>query len=77
MQLTRGTHCGKIMSMNKTALISAIIQLISALILVGISVYYYIDGNTLNFLLFLGVGALFLALSVKALCKYFKDKKDK
>ena len=61
--------------MNKIGLISAIVQLVSALILVGLSVYYYTVGNTLNFGVFLAVGALFIIMSVRSIYKYFKSRK--
>ena len=63
--------------MSKFNLIAAIFQIVSALALVGISVYYYMVGNIVNFTIFLGVGVLFLAMSVRTMYKYCKDRKDK
>ena len=62
--------------MNKYSLVSAIVQLVSALVLVGISVYYYIAGNTANFVIFLAVGVIFIGLSVRTLYKFFKGRKE-
>ena len=62
--------------MNKLNLISAIFQLVSALVLVGISVYYYTVGNLPSFGIFLGVGIIFIVMSVRTLYKIFKNRKE-
>lgn len=61
---------------NKYKLISAIIQLVLALVLVGIGVYYFFVDQMTNFILFLIVGIVFIGLSVRTIIKWYKDKKD-
>lgn len=61
---------------NKYKLISAIIQLVLALVLVGIGVYYFFVDQMTNFILFLIVGLVFIGLSVRTIIKWYKDKKD-
>ena len=61
---------------NKYKFISAIIQLVLALVLVGIGVYYFFVDQMTNFILFLVVGIIFIGLSVRTIIKWCKDKKD-
>ena len=61
---------------NKYKFISAIIQLVLSLVLVGISVYYLLNDKTTNFLLFLGVGVVLIGLSVRTIYKWCKDRKN-
>lgn len=60
--------------MKNVNLISAIIQLVLAIVLVGIAVYYLIIEDISAFLLFLIVGIIFIALSVRAIYKWNKSK---
>lgn len=64
------------MKNNNYKLISAIIQIVLSLALVGISIYYFIVGHYVNFALFLGVGVIFIGLSVRTILKWYKEKKD-
>lgn len=61
--------------MNKYNLISAIIQLVLALVLVGISIYYLVINEIPSFVIFLVVGIIFIALSIRTIYKWFKEKK--
>lgn len=61
---------------DKYKFISAIIQLVLAIVLVGISVWYLIKDDVENFLLFLIVGIIFIALSIRSILKLKKSNKD-
>lgn len=61
---------------DKYKFISAIIQLVLAIVLVGISVWYLIKDEVENFLLFLIVGIIFIALSIRSILKLKKSNKD-
>lgn len=61
--------------MNKSSLISAIIQAVCALIIIGIAIYYIAVDDVQRFAVFLIVGIVFLALSARTIYKYFKKKK--
>lgn len=61
---------------DKYKFISAIIQLVLSLVLVGISVYYLLTDEITNFVLFLVVGAVLIGLSVRTIYKWHKSKKN-
>lgn len=58
-------------------LITAILQLVGGLVLIGISVYYYFAEQTLNFYIFLAVGIIFVILPVISFIRAFLKKEDK
>lgn len=61
---------------DKYKFISAIIQLVLAVVLVGISVYYVLTDEIANFLLFLIVGIIFIASSIRTILKLKKGNKE-
>lgn len=61
---------------DKYKFISAIIQLVLAVVLVGISVYYVLNDEIANFLLFLIVGIIFIVSSVRTIIKFKKGNKE-
>lgn len=61
--------------MSKLNLVSAIFQFVAALALVGVSVYYYVVGNTFNFVMFLVIGIVFAAMAGYAVYKFVKKRK--
>lgn len=62
---------------DKYKFISAIIELVCAVVLLGISVYYLIKEDTSAFLLFLIVGIVCIIHSVRIIYKRLKQDKDK
>ena len=60
---------------NVYKLISAILELVCALVLVGFAVYYYVLGQTMQFWLLLAFGVLFICTSCYSIFKYAKQKK--
>ena len=60
--------------MNKFTLISAILQLVCAIILIGISVYYFVSEETLKGVLYLAVGIFFVFSPARKLYKHIKSK---
>lgn len=63
---------------KKFLLISAVLQIVSALVLIGLSIYYGITEGvaSMRFFIFLGVGVAFLILPVKNIIKYVKNRKN-
>lgn len=62
--------------MKNYKLTSAILQLVCALALVGISIYYLVVQHYVNFALFLVIALIFIGLSIRAIYKWWKAKKD-
>ena len=61
---------------DKYKFIRAILELVCAVILLGISVYYLIVDNTSAFLLFVIVGIVCVVLPVRTIYKLRKQDKD-
>ncbi len=61
-------------NLDKYKLITAIFQLVSGLVLIGISVYYYVTGQTQNFFIFLVIGIIFVVMPVITFIKMFLSK---
>lgn len=61
--------------MNRFTLIRVILEFASALVLIGIAVYYLISGNSMEGLIFLGVGIIFILSPAWRLYKELKAKK--
>lgn len=61
---------------NKYKFIRAIIEIVCAVILLGISVYYLIVDNMSAFALFMVVGIICIALPVRTILKLRKQDKD-
>lgn len=66
----------------KYKLISAVLNLVCAVVLVGIAIFFGVRGDPsrnddINFWLFLAVGALFIFLSGRSLYKLWKQKQKK
>lgn len=57
-------------------LVRAILNLICALVLVGIGIFYGVSGDETNLWIFLAVGAVFLGLSGISLYGIWKQKKE-
>lgn len=66
----------QVIFMNKFTLVTAILQLVSGLVLIGISIYYYTVSNINNFVLFLVVGIVFAVLPFRTFYKLYKSKKN-
>lgn len=66
----------QVIFMNKFTLVTAILQLVSGLVLIGISIYYYTVSNINNFVLFLVVGIIFAVLPFRTFYKLYKSKKN-
>ena len=64
----------KMKNLDKYKLITAIFQLVSGLVLIGISVYYYVTGQTQNFFIFLVIGIIFVVMPVITFIKMFLSK---
>lgn len=62
--------------MNRYKLASAIIQIVLALVLVGIALYYLIIDEAVSGVLFLVVGIVFIALSIRTIYKWMKERKN-
>lgn len=62
--------------MNKFSLATVILQLISGLVLIGISIYYYTADKKLNCVIFLVVGIIFVVRPIYTLCKQGRSKND-
>lgn len=63
--------------MDKYKLITAILQVVGGAVLAGISAYYYVIDNMLNFAMFLGIGVIFVALGAFSTYKWWRAKKKK
>lgn len=61
---------------DKYKFIRAIIEIVCAVILLGISVYYLVVNNMSAFVLFLVVGIICIALPVRTIYKLRKQDKD-
>lgn len=61
----------------KYTLISAVLQLVSAGVLIGFAVYYRLSGRMQNFLVFLIAGIIFVILPVSGLIRAVREKKRK
>ncbi len=64
-------------NIDKYKLFTAIFQLISGLVLIGISVYYYFTAQVQNFYIFLIVGIIFVVMPVFTFVKMLLSKDDK
>lgn len=62
---------------KKPFLLTVIFQYVSAAVLIGLAVYYYVVGTRYKVILFGAVGALFIVLPTLAVIRYFSEKKNK
>ena len=62
--------------MDQHKFISAIVQIVFSLALVGIAIYQAVIKEYTYFALFLGVGVIFLVLAARTVYKWYKAKKD-
>ena len=74
--MTIFTACDRITPMNRLSLISAIIQAISGLVLIGLSVYYYTLDEMTKFAVFAAVGVIFIILPARTFYKRYKSRKE-
>lgn len=56
--------------------ISAIIQIVLSLVLIGIGVYYFTIDEMMAALLFVIIGVVLIVLSARTIYKHYKNKKD-